>query len=242
MSGTGPRLVLVLGASGGCGASTLAGALALAWQRERSGAWLAEIDTRRGDLAAAWDLPGHRTLADLAGVAAEIGPQHVRAAAESHPSGLAVLVAPSTPGGDAWADADAGERLTRALATAAGPDGRCVIDAGPGLSELAWGAARAASSVLVACAPRVAAARRARALVEALASEAGPPACGLVVVAGPGRAEIGARSLERATGLVVRAELPWSPAEAAELGAGLWPRGRRRPLRTAAMGLAEACG
>ena len=240
MSGARTQVVLVLGASGGCGASTLAGAIALAWQREHPGAWLVEADARRGDVAAAWDLPGGRTLADLGGVIDEIGARHVRAATEEHASGVSVLVAPAGPGGEAWADAPAGRRLGGALGDAAGPDGRCAIDGGTGMSELARGLAGAATSVLVVCAPRIASARRARSLASALAGAGG--ATGLVVARGPGPAELGTRSIARATGLPVRGELPWSPAEAAELGAGRWPRGRRRSLRSEVARLAGECG
>ena len=241
MSAAGTRVVLVLGASGGCGASTLAGALALAWQRERSGAWLVEADARRGDVAAAWDLPGDRTLADLGGVIEEIGAGHIRAATEAHASGVSVLVAPAAPGSEGWADAPAGRRLGGALGAAAGPDGRCAIDGGTGMSELARGLAGVATSALVVCAPRIASARRARSLATALGVP-GRAATGIVVARGPGPAELGTRSIARATGLPVRGELPWSPAEAAEFGAGRWPRGRRGSLRSEVARLAGECG
>ncbi len=231
------RLVLVVGASGGCGASTLAAALALSWQRDGEGAWLVEADAGRGDVAAAWDLAGERTLADLHGVVDELGPGHVRAAAEEHPSGVRVLAAAADPSAAGWADPPAGERLARAVAEAAGPSGRCAIDGGPGAGSLARGVAQVATAVLVVCPPRLDSARRARSVASALAA----PGTGLVVAAG-GRAELGTRALARATGLEVRGTLPWSPGEAAELGCGRWPRRRRRSLRAEAERLAAECG
>ena len=64
---------LVAGASGGCGASLLAGrSLALAWAQAGAAAWLVELDLERGDLAGAGSSPGDRTIADLRPVAAEL--------------------------------------------------------------------------------------------------------------------------------------------------------------------------
>jgi pilus assembly protein CpaE len=228
--------LVVVGATGGCGTSLLAGALALAWQRAHGATWLVELDLGRGDLADAWDLPGDRTIDDLAEVSDELAPHHLRAAAQPHPSGLAVLVAPPRPAAG-W-DAPAAARL---VATAGSGDGdRCVVDAGCGLRSHAIGAAASARGVLVACAPRIAAARRARHVVEGLARSAPSARVGIVVCGGPGRSEIGARALGRAVGAPVTGELPWSPREADALSAGRWPARRRRGLAAAVAALAEA--
>ena len=91
-------VLLVAGADGGCGASLVAGALALAWARAGAPVWLLELDVDRADRADAWGLAGVRSLADLAGVAAELDARHIGHAAEEGPSGLRILGAPPVPG------------------------------------------------------------------------------------------------------------------------------------------------
>lgn len=234
-----PRAIVVLGAAGGCGASLLAGALALAWQRERAGAWLVELDIGRGDLADAWDLRGDRTLADLEGVASELAPHHLRAASRSHTSGLTALVAPSLPRPPWPAIAAAG--LVAAVRDLAGA-GRCVVDGGCGPGPAALAATGRADGILVACPPRLAAARRAQRLLGALAGSGDDRRCALVLTHGPERGEIGARALGRVVGAPVVGELPWAAREAARLSAGNWPRGRRARLASAVVSIARVVG
>jgi pilus assembly protein CpaE len=234
------RAIVVLGASGGCGASLLAGGLALAWQREQPGAWLVELDVGRGDLAEGWDLPGDRTLADLAPVVAELAPHHLRAASREHLTGITTLVAPGAPGGPSW-DAAMAASVVAAVRDAAG-SGRCVIDAGCGLPPLVQGAVAQADGIVVACSPRVAAARRARGILSGLAATGDDGRCALVVAHGPGRPEIGARSLGRSAGAPGVGELPWSQREANDLAAGRWPRGRRARLAAAVAAVARVLG
>ena len=235
-----PGALVVIGATGGCGTSLLAGALALACQRAHHATWLVELDLGRGDLADAWDLPGDRTIDDLAGVSDELAGRHLRAAAQAHPSGLAVLVAPRRAGaGDL--DGAAAARLVAAVPDPAGEGARCVVDAGCGLRAPAAGAAGASRVVLITCAPRVAAARRARRLVEGLADIAPAAQVALVVCDGPGRAELGSRALGRVVGAPVAAGIPWSPREADALSAGRWPaRPRRGGLAAAVADLSES--
>lgn len=233
-------VTLVVGANGGCGASLLAGALALATARAGEGAWLIELDLGRGDRGEAWAMPPGRTLADLVVVADEIEGRHLHQAAHAGPAGLHVLNAPSGAGGaDAWTAA-AVTRLVSAARAAAGPRGRVVLDGGTGPSGPVRAAAGAADLVLVVCSPTVGAVRRARRLMEALASSGGALATSALVVArGPGARELGARAVARAASAPVRGELPWSPGEASRLGCGQWPTGRRARLACAVAALAE---
>lgn len=232
--------VLVVGADGGCGASLTAGALALAWARTGSPVWLLELDLDRADRADAWGLSGARSLADLTGVAAELDARHVAHAADEGPDGLRLLGAPPLPGAaDAWDDG-ALRRLVEAARAASGDTGRVVIDAGPGLSRPARAVAAGVDTVLIACGPRVAAARRARHIVEAHSTSGARAGCLLALVHGPASAQMGARALARAVGAPMAVEIPWSPSEAALLGAGSWPQGRRSRLGRAVEALAEA--
>jgi len=226
--------VVLVGAVGGCGTSLLAGALALAWQRGGVGAWLVEMDGRPGDLAEAWDLPGDRSLDDLAAVADELAPAHLTAAGRTHPTGLVALVGATTPCGDPWTAA-AAARLMAAIHDAGG---RGVVDAGSAPTPAVAGAMASGASMLMVCPPRIAAARRAHALVAAMAAAGHAGRCALVVGAESGRAEIGAAALARAVGAPVAGEVPWSGREAGELGAGRWPRARRRGLVAAVTRLA----
>ncbi len=233
---TGP--LVVLGAAGGCGASLVAGALALCWAAAGARPWLVELDLERGDLTGAWDLPADRTIADLAPVAGEIDSGHLRAAAFPHASGVSLLPAPGVPGAsDAWDDAG----LARLVDAAAG-DGQVVVDAGSGLGRPARVAAERAGGVLVVCPPTLAGARRARRILDALTARGGADRAALVVCAAPAGAEIGAKALGRALAANVAGVLPWERREGADLSAGRWSAGRRRPLHRAVERLAEAVG
>jgi pilus assembly protein CpaE len=231
---TGP--LVVAGAAGGCGASLVAGALALCWAAAGARPWLIELDLERGDLAGAWDLPADRTIADLAPVAREIDAGHLRAAAFPHPSGVALLVAPGVPGSAAEWDDDG---LGRLLDAASG-EGQVVVDAGAGLGRGGLVAAGRSGGVLIVCPPTLAGARRARRLLDALTARGTGDRAAIVVSAGPGRGEIGARALGKALAVNVVGELPWARREGQELGAGRWSSGRRRPLHRAVERLAEA--
>ena len=232
---TGPA-VLVAGACGGCGASVVAGGIALAWAATGAATWLVEIDVERGDLAGAWGVSAERGLADLAPVSGELDGSHLRQAGHPHSSGAMLLLGAGVPGADAAWDAAAVARLVEV----AGGEGRVVLDAGAGLSALALAAAGAATRVLLVCPPTVAAARRGRRLVEALAGTGGDRRIGLLASGGPGAAELSAGALARAVEAEVVAEVPWDERDARQIGVGRWPGARRRGLGTALARLAEA--
>jgi hypothetical protein len=96
----------------------------------------------------------------------------------------------------------------------------------------------AAATVVLLVSPAChAGARRARRLAAELPGARArlistPPRC-------PPDQELGARALGLAVGMEVRASLPRVEREAAELGAGRWPRGRRAPLARSIAALAE---
>ena len=227
--------VLVAGACGGCGASLVAGGIALAWAATGAATWLVEIDVERGDLAGAWGVSAERGLADLVPVSGELDGGHLRQAGHAHSSGVTLLLGPGVPGAEVLWDAAAIARLVGV----ARDEGRVVLDGGAGLSWLALAAAGAASRVLLVCPPTVAAARRARRLVEALAGSGADRGIGLVASGGPGGAELSAGALARAVGAEVVAEMPWHEGDARQIGVGRWPGARRRGLGTALARLAE---
>lgn len=237
----GAPAALVLGANGGCGASLLAGALALAVARSQSGVWLMELDLGRGDRAEAWSLPAERTLADLLVLGDELQARHLAQAAQTGPGGLNVLNAPSGPAGaDGWSS-EVVTGLVRAGRSVAAPGGCVVLDGGTGAAMPARAAAELVGTVLIVCSSTVAAVRRARRTMDALAPRSGSmsPACAVVVAHGPGTRELGARAIARALSAPVRGELPWSPGEATLLACGRWPTGRRVRLAGAITAIAR---
>jgi pilus assembly protein CpaE len=228
--------LVVAGAAGGCGASLVAGALALRWAVAGARPWLLDLDLERGDLAGSWGLPADRTIADLAPVAAELDPGHLRAVAIPHASGVSLLPAPGAPGAAAaWDEAG----LARLVDVVAG-EGQVVVDAGAGLGGPGLVAAERAGGVLLVCPPTLAGARRARRILDALAERGAAARAALVVSAGPERGEIGARALGRALAVAVAGDLPWARREGRELSAGRWSSGRGRRLHHAMERLAEA--
>ena len=225
--------VLVVGASGGCGTTVLAGGIGLAWARSGRTGCLMELDVEHGDLAGGWDVPADRTLDDLLPVVDELGGRTLRQAAFPHASGLWILLGPARPGAHTdWAPP--APRLVAAASRLAS----IVADGGAGLGATARAALEAASGVLVLAPATVAGARRARRLGEHLARTDAPVTTALVVRRGPSD-ELRGRAVSRASGLDLAGELPWRPREAAELGAGRWPSGRRARLAPAIAALAE---
>ncbi|HMM49483.1 MAG TPA: hypothetical protein PKE32_07725 [Miltoncostaeaceae bacterium] len=84
------RSLIVVGAAGGCGASLLAGGLALAWVRSGRDPLLVDLDLERGDLADRWDLPRERTLGDLVAVAQEVDARQLERASVRNAAGVRV--------------------------------------------------------------------------------------------------------------------------------------------------------
>ncbi len=230
------RTAVVVGAVGGCGTSTVACALAVAWSRAGHPPTLIDGDPTGGDIAASWGLPAQRTLDDLAVVAGEVGPEHLRRAATTRDDGLRVIAGTAGGAGAAWTPPASGQLLEAAAAA-----GSVVVDGGAGYGDRG-GMLDDAHSVVLICPARAGAARRAAALIEHWEAHGVDERLAVVWSHGPGSVELSARALERLLGVHVQARLPWSPSEARELGAGRWPAGRRRPLRAALEALSEVVG
>lgn len=88
------RVVAVLGASGGCGASTIAANLAVALADNRS-AGLVDMKLETGDLAALLDLKPTFSLADLCRNAATFDRVMLERTLARHESGVALLASPA---------------------------------------------------------------------------------------------------------------------------------------------------
>lgn len=210
------RTVLVVGAAGGCGATTVALGMALAASRAGRRARLVELDPA-GDLAGTLGVAPDRTLADLEPVLAELTAEQIRGVLHRHRTGVEILLGAGLP-----LDADCAARLVSAAATAAD----AVLDAAAGRCPRTRAAAHVAARSLIVSPPTIAGTRRAGRLAEWLG---GPPPQ-VVIGVGAGRPELGRRAHERASGLEVVGELPHAPAEAEDVLAGAWPTGRRARL------------
>lgn len=88
------RLVALLGASGGCGTSTLAVNLATILARDHARCGLIDLKPGAGDLAALLDLRPEHNLADLCLNAARMDRAMFEAALVTHPSGVSLLAPP----------------------------------------------------------------------------------------------------------------------------------------------------
>ena len=92
------RVVAVLGARGGAGATFLATNLAAAMARSGASTVLADLDPLYGDVAAALGMspePSSPSGTELAAVSHELTSDHLAQALHSHPSGFRVLLAPA---------------------------------------------------------------------------------------------------------------------------------------------------
>lgn len=224
-------VILVIGAVGGAGASTVAAGVALARAGAGQPTTLIDLDLEHGDLAAEWGCPERRGLADLLPVADELAAGHLGQVTFPHRSGVGVIAAPRRPGAaDPWDDA----RLRRVI-DLAGARGPLAIDGGVALSRPAWAVAGAADRVLIVTPGTVRAARRAR---EAAGHLGGRAATAIVVRDGAG-AELGAQEIAGLVGVPLAGRIPRSGAGARRVLGGGWP------LRTAprfARALAELAG
>ena len=213
-----------MGAVGGCGASTLASAVALALARAGAGPTLVELDLERGDLAGRYELPAERTLADLVPVLDELTSAHVEQVVYRHESGVRLLLGRPDPDAAAPWTTDAVARLL----DAAVPAGPLVVDVGnPGSARSAAALERATSTLVAA--PLTLAGARAAVRVIARPGPAAPPA--LVASPVPSGGELSPRALGGAVRLPVAGVLPAAPGCAADLGGGRWPRRSRLARR-----------
>ncbi len=226
------RLVtVVLGASGGVGATLVACGLALACADEGQPVALAELDLERGDIAGAWGVPPERTIEDLTRVIDELLPTHVEMVCHPHASGVSLLLAPCRASASTQWDEDA----TRLLLHTTRMLGDVVVDAGASLGPHVQEACRQADRIVLVSSPTVAGARRSLALLDVLETWAVDGERCLVVNRGVGRDHLSTRGFGRAMGCPITTELPASSREADDLEAGRWSVRRKKGGLTEAL-------
>lgn len=163
-AGSGGRLVLLAGAKGGVGTSTLAVQLALlAAQVPERRTCLVDLDLQTGDIASLLNITTARSIVDLAEVADDLSPRVVEEACFVHPSGLRVLLAPAM--GERAEDVS--QVGTRAVLSALRSRFDVVIaDAGAVVTDASVVAVELADVVLVVVTPDVLALRAAQRLTK----------------------------------------------------------------------------
>ena len=160
--GAGGRLLVVAGAKGGTGATTVATHLALlaAAEPDRR-VCLVDLDLQAGDVPSLLDLTHHRSVADLVEIAGELTSRGLEQALYAHPSGLRVLLAP--PDGERAEDVGA-VTARQVLAGIRSRFDLVVVDCGTVVTEAGAAAVELADQVLVVTTPDVASLRATRRL------------------------------------------------------------------------------
>lgn len=158
-------LIVLAGAKGGVGTTTLATHLALASAKDdpTRRVCLVDLDVVKGDVPLYLDAQHRRTILDLAPVAHDLTPRAIADALYQHPSGLSLLLAPDQ---GEYAERLSGQQVSTILAGLRHRHDVVVVDAGAVVNEASAAAVELADEVYVVTTPDVPALRGARRLVE----------------------------------------------------------------------------
>lgn len=222
---------VVIGATGGCGVTTIASCLALVLAQEGTPPFAMGADSHGAGPAGPWGIPIERSADDLVAVAHEMTSAHVASIVHAHASGVRVIAGPSSVQAAArWSDEAASGFID--LVTAEGP---WVADAGRGGTAMARAAIGRASCVVLVAPRSVDGARRGRSLIADL------HAMSMVVAAAslPAGDDMSGRALARALGAEAVVDIPVDARAAAHLAAGRLPSRRRRGLVAAVAAIAQ---
>lgn len=220
--------IVIIGATGGCGATTLACAVALARSAAAEPVLVVDLDAHGGGPSALWGIPATRALDDLHDLGDGLGPDHLGHLVHRHPTGIDVMAGARTPAAlihwsAAPADSFAAHVTTRSS---------WVADSGRGDTALAAALAARADLVVIVAPRTVHGAGRAAGLMDE-----GPwrrAAC--VASHLPAGERISERTLSRALGLDVIASVPCDDRAAARVAAAQPARGRGLARAVAAIG------
>jgi hypothetical protein len=207
--------VVVAGAAGGCGATTLACAMALGHAQGADSPTVIGAGAVPGGPSDLWGLPAVRTLDDLLPLGDDLGPGHIAQVAHSHASGARVIVGPRSPGAAAAWQGDALQALVSGIAAS----GTWVADAGRAGTPLAAALATRAHLVVVVVPGRVGAVGHAVSLIESLS----PARVAVVASPLPAADELSARAMRRALGGLPVIGMPVDRRGAADLIAARMP-------------------
>jgi pilus assembly protein CpaE len=162
--GLGGRMVVVAGAKGGVGTTTLAAQLALegASAAKNRPVCLVDLDLQTGDVGVLLDVAHRRSIADLIEVVDDISARHLDETLYRHQSGLRVLLAP--PEGELAEDVT-GAIARQVLGAIKFRHEVVVVDVGCRVSEATAAAVEMADDVVVIVTPDVPAMRAANRLI-----------------------------------------------------------------------------
>lgn len=210
--------IVVIGAAGGCGTTTLACALALRMAQSGDAPLLVDAGMHGAGPAALWGLQPARALDDLLPLGDAVTSAHVDQVVHHHGCGVDVIAGSAGPASAAsWDGAHADSVAAHVAARAS-----WVADAGLGDSALAAVLARRAGRVVMVVPATVHGVARARRAGIA----DGPP---VVVVASalPGGDPLAARAMRAALGGHAAVALDRDDRAARDVAEGRPPRGRR---------------
>jgi len=218
----------MIGATGGCGATTLACAVALGRAQAGEAVLVVDLDAHGGGPSALWGIPATRALDDLHDLGDGLGPDHLGHLVHRHPAGIDVMAGARTPAALIhWSAAPAD-----AFATHVTTRSSWVADAGRGDTVLA-AALTARADLVVVVAPRTVhgTARAVAVLREGQWRRAACVASHL-----PAGERVSDRTLSRAIGLDVIASVPCDDRAASRVAAAQPARGRGLARAVAAIG------
>ena len=197
------RIVVVHGAKGGCGASTLAANLAALLSAHGGPVALCDLALRSADQDLLWNLDPSLRLTDV------LGPEghDLADALTHHPSGVRVLAGPVGP---AEAEEIRPESISPFLAALCERHPSVVVDTSATFDEVALAALEAASIILVPLMPEL---RALRATQQALGlwERLGVPGDRIRIVAWDRKGDVDAATIARVLGRPVDFRLPWAP-------------------------------
>jgi pilus assembly protein CpaE len=188
-------VIAVYAPRGGAGATFIATHLAAALARRDRRTVLVDLDVQFADVSASIGVPhdeGVRTIADLAPLGDEIGPQHLEEVLWGSPAGFSALLAPS----ELIPSRRAGETYRAAIAAVRRSCDLVVLDVPRALDEVSTVGFESADRVLVVLGLEVLSFRDAKRAIEAAGLE---DRCDFVVNLA-GRSEIAPRDVERVFG------------------------------------------
>ena len=161
------RIVVVGGAKGGVGTTTVALHLALAAvaARPERPICLVDFDLRTGDLRSLLDVSLHRSIVDLVDVAGELSVRHLNETLHTHRSGLRLLLGPEEGEQAEEVTVEAARNVLGALRTR---HDLLIVDVGAHVADLSAAAYELADRVLVVATPDVPALRGAQRLTTLL--------------------------------------------------------------------------
>lgn len=225
MSGT-----VVIGATGGCGVTTIACAIALSQSTGQAVPVLVDADLHRGGPGALWSMDAARGMDDLVALGSDVDAGHAALLVHRHACGVDVLAGCSSAGSPVVHDSAACE----AIAAHVSSRGSWVADGGRGDARLCASLVARADRVLVVAPCTLQGAARSADVVARLG---GRPFTGIAARWCPGE-RVASRVLARFLGAAEVLEIGKDDRGASDVASARMPRGRGLARAIARIGVA----